>query len=368
MATGLLMGLERATRNLPALVMDSQRRKEAGARNKRFAELVSSGDTEGAMNFALESGDPQLAGFANQYGRQRAGDEAAAAQAEQERLTGERSRFAQSLYNLAGTEDYEGINRAVSLYGQTPEGQADLQKQMFLEPHRKVQGMSTVRDRDGNVRLSPVIHNEQLGSQGPWTAGATADPGDPVVSMTMDQFRGGLQPYMEGAAGYEPKAPAEPVLRQVGDDLVLYDPDTKTTETIHQGADLGDNDALKAAKDAIYFSSPTSDLSEDLGEVGARRTSELALAGNVIRDLGLTSEAGGLEVGATIREYFDRNRDQLDAYRSGDPVARKRAAVLAENAVRERYGLETKKVPDLPKKDEMAEVEDGSWLDAINPF
>ena len=78
MATGLLMGLERATRNLPALVMESQRRKQAGKMNKRFAELVSSGDTEGAMAFALESGDPQLATFANQYGRQRAGDEAAA--------------------------------------------------------------------------------------------------------------------------------------------------------------------------------------------------------------------------------------------------------------------------------------------------
>ena len=120
---------------------------------------------------------------------------------------------------------------------------------------------------------------------------------------------------------------------------MLYDPDTQTVETIHEGAGLGDNDALKGAKDAIYLASPTSDLSEDLGDVGARRASELALSGNIIRDLGLTSEAAGLEVGSTIREYFDRNRGVLDAYRSGDPAVRKRAAAVVENAVRERYGL-----------------------------
>ena len=198
-STGFLRGLNAATRNIPGMIDASNQRKQ----QKQFAELVASGDTEGAMNFALQSGDPNMANFANQYGRQRMGDEAAAQEAQATARAAEQAQFTQSLYNLANTGDYEGLDRAIAMYGGTPEGQADLQKQFFLPGHRKMQGMSTVRDRDGNVRLAPVIHNEQLDSTGVMTTGGTADPGDTVPSWTLDQFKGALQPYMEGA-GYEP--------------------------------------------------------------------------------------------------------------------------------------------------------------------
>ena len=175
---------------------------------------------------------------------------------------------------------------------------------------------------------------------------------------------------MEGA-GYDTslRRRAEPILREVDGDLVLYDPNTKTVETIHGGRwPQRQQSAQGSAKEChLLAGSPTSDLSEDLGEVGARRTlARLALAGNIIRELGLTAESCWHRRSARPSgSILIVTGTVLDAYRSSDPAARKRAAVQVENAVRERYGLETKKVPDDPERSQsrMAEVEDGSWLD-----
>ena len=314
--------LDRATRNLPALVMERMARDRAMESNKKFAGMLAGGDTAGALKFALESGNADFAAFASSR------EKAARAQRE-----AGLSRFAHTLYNMTETEDFAGLDRAVARYGSTPEGQAELQKALFLEPHRQVRGLSVVRDPEGTVRLSPRIYNEQLGSEGVMTGGKTADPGDSVISQTLDQFKASLQPLLEKDPYEAATADGDYDFKVVGDRLVKINNETAEHEVLSFG---DDDDGFDDVVKGILRGVSSIHGEEIVGDPDTVSLIENAAYG-IARDLGAESEGDGAAIAAALDITFRRYPELMAAlqsgYQEGNRETARAAAIRVEEEV-----------------------------------
>lgn len=94
-------------------------------------------------------------------------------QAEREQL----GPHLQNAYRALASGNEDLANEIFATHGEA------IGRNLGLGPGRRVVGVQRRGDR-----IVPLIENESTGTTGPWTSGASADPGDRVLSMSLPEF------------------------------------------------------------------------------------------------------------------------------------------------------------------------------------
>ena len=204
-------GLARGLSGLPQALMYRQGKSSKDAYKKDIAGLSSAEgpfDSEAAARVALKHGDldsalnyRRMAADASERSaagvRQKEQDDIKAAERTRRHATedeasgiSQRERFAKRFNPHFKAGDAEGMGGMISTH---PGLIGEL---MNFGPGRRAVGVEKIQTPDGETRYAFQLRNARTGTTGPQTAGASADPGDNVVSYSQEQIERALQPFL----------------------------------------------------------------------------------------------------------------------------------------------------------------------------